>query len=197
MTVLRKAYRLEGVLTDEHFDNLGKFLLTFTLTWGYFYFSDFLTTWYSRLPEDWQVIRSYFGHYLPLFATMVACNFLIPLPLLCLKQVRRSIPALFAVSVIVNIGMFTERLLIIIPSLARRNDPSVWQNYFPTWVEISYITASIALFALIYMLFSKLLPIVAVTDVKEQLFHTTDRTMGKVTLPAVVRGEPEEEGEAT
>jgi molybdopterin-containing oxidoreductase family membrane subunit len=195
MTVLRKAYGLERVLTDEHFDNLGKFLLTFTLTWGYFYFSDFLTTWYSRLPEDWQVIRSYFGHYFPLFATMVTCNFLIPFPLLCLKQVRRSIPALFAVSVIVNIGMFAERLLIIIPSLARRNDPSVWQNYFPTWVEISYITASVALFALIYMLFSKLLPIVAVTDIKEQLFHTTDRAIGKVTLPAVVRGEPAKEGE--
>jgi len=197
MAVLRWAYKLEKVLTVEHFDNLGKLLLTFCLTWGYFYFSDFLTAWYSRLPEDWEVIRSYFGHYLPLFLVMISCNFLIPLPLLCMKRVRRSIPALFLVSLVVNIGMWTERAVIIIPSLARRNDPSVWRTYFPTWVEISYIAGSVAMFALIYMLFSKVFPVMAISDVKEQLFHTTDRSIGGATLSTVVRGEGEEKGEGT
>jgi molybdopterin-containing oxidoreductase family membrane subunit len=162
--------------------------------WGYFYFSDYLTTWYSQYPEDWEVIRSYFGHYFPLFALLVCCNFLIPFPLLCLRKVRRSIPALFAVSLVVNVGMFTERAQIVVPSLARRNDPSVWGTYFPTWVEVSYIAGSIAMFALIYVLFSKLFPVVAVSDVKEQLFHTTDRTVGGANLSTVVHGEGEEGG---
>jgi molybdopterin-containing oxidoreductase family membrane subunit len=197
MVILRKAFRLEKVLTPDHFDNLGKLLLTFTLVWGYFYFSDYLTAWYSRFPEDWEVIRSYSGHYLPLFSLLVACNFLIPFPLLCLKRVRQSIPAMFAVSLVVNVGMFTERVQIVVPSLARRNDPSIWGTYFPTWVEISFIVGSIAMFALIYVIFSKLFPVVAISDVKEQLFHTTDRTIGGANLSTVVSGEGKEEGRET
>ncbi len=189
MASLRWAFRLEDHLTDRHFDNLAKLLLTFTLIWGYFYFSEFLTTWYSRLPEDWALISSYGGHYLPLFLVMVLCNFVIPLPLLCLRRVRRSVPALFAVSLVVNVGMWTERALIVVPPLARRNDPSVWHNYFPTWVEISYITGSIAFFALLYLLFSKLLPVMAVSDIKEHLFATTDRTVGAAVVPTVAEGE--------
>ncbi|MCL5965801.1 MAG: polysulfide reductase NrfD [Deltaproteobacteria bacterium] len=193
MAALRWAFKLEDHLTERHFDNLGKLLLTFTLIWGYFYFSEFLTTWYSRLPEDWALISSYGGHYLPLFLVMVLCNFVIPLPLLCLGKVRRSVRAIFAVSLVVNVGMWTERALIVVPPLARRNDPSIWHNYFPTWVEISYIAGSIAMFALLYMLFSKLLPIMAVSDIKEHLFQTTDRTVGGATVPSVARGDDQGE----
>jgi molybdopterin-containing oxidoreductase family membrane subunit len=192
MAFLRRVFRLESFLTVQHFDNLGKLLLTMTLIWGYFYFSEFLTTWYSRLPEDWALVSSYGGHFLPLFLVMLTCNFLIPLPALCLSRVRRSVPALFAVSLVVNVGMFAERALIVVPSLARRNDPSVWLNYFPTWVEMSYIVGSVAMFSLLYVLFSKLLPVMAISDIKEHLFRTTDRSIGAATVPSVAQ---EEEGE--
>jgi Ni/Fe-hydrogenase subunit HybB-like protein len=195
MAVLRRAFRLEKVLTAVHFNNLGKLLLTMTLIWGYFYFSEFLTGWYSRFPEDYAVSGSYFGHYLPLFLVVILCNFVIPLPALALSRVRRSVPALFVVSLVINVGMWAERALIIVPSLARRNDPSVWHNYFPSWVEISYITGSLAFFALLYVVFSKIFPITAMADIKEQLFQRTDRTIGRATVPTVARGESGEEGE--
>jgi Ni/Fe-hydrogenase subunit HybB-like protein len=192
MAFLRRVFRLENFLTVQHFDNLGKLLLTMTLIWGYFYFAEFLTTWYSRLPEDWALVSSYGGHFLPLFLVMLTCNFLLPLPALCLSSVRRSVPALFAVSLVVNIGMFAERALIVVPSLARRNDPSVWLNYFPTWVEMSYIVGSVAMFSLLYVLFSKILPVMAISDIKEHLFRTTDRSIGAATVASVAQ---EEEGE--
>ncbi len=192
MAALRRIFRLENHLTPVHFDNLGKILLTFTLLWGYFYFSEFLTTWYSRFPEDWAVLSAYGGHYLPLFALMVICNFVIPLPALCLKKVRTSVAAIFTVAVIINIGMWTERAVIIIPSLARRNDPSVWHNYFPTWVELSVFAGSIAFFCLLYVVFSKLLPVVAASDVKEHLFRSSERKIGAATVPSVVHDEEKE-----
>lgn len=195
MAVLRRAFRLEKVLTPLHFDNLGKLLLTMTLIWGYFYFSEFLTGWYSNFPEDYAVSSSYFGHYLPLFLVMIVCNFVIPLPMLALSRVRRSIPAIFVVSLVINVGMWAERALIIVPSLARRNDPSVWHGYFPTWVEISYITGSLAFFVLLYVVFSKIFPITAMADIKEHLFHTTDRAIGGATVPSVARGESAREGD--
>ncbi len=185
MAILRRVFRLEAHLTVRHFDYLARLLLTMTLIWGYFYFAEFLTTWYSRLPEDWAMISSYGGHFLPLFLVMLACNFIIPLPALCLRKVRRSIPAVFAVSLVVNVGMWAERALIVVPSLARRNDPSVWRNYFPTWVEITYIVGALAMFCMLYVLFSKIFPIMAIADIKDHLFRTTDRPLGEATVASV------------
>ena len=88
--------------------------------------------------------------------------------------------------------MFAERALIVVPSLARRNDPSIWLNYFPTWVEMSYIVGSVAMFSLLYVLFSKILPVMAISDIKEHLFRTTDRSIGAATVASVAQ---EEEGE--
>jgi molybdopterin-containing oxidoreductase family membrane subunit len=193
MAVLRRVFRLDRVLTVQHFDNLGRLLLMMTMLWGYFYFSEFLTIWYGRGPEEWSVLSSYGKHFLPLFMTMLACNFLIPFPLLCIGKVRRSVPALVSIALIVNVGMWAERALIIVPSLARRNDPFIWHNYFPTWVEFSYIAGSLSLFCLLYVLFSKLFPIVAISDIKEQLFRTSARSIGSAEVSSIVHAEDEAE----
>lgn len=197
MICLRRAFRLEHVLTVTHLENLAKLLLVLTLLWGYFYFAEFLTVWYGRLKEERAVQTSYFGPYLVPFAVMVACNFLIPLPMLALRRVRRSVPLLLAVSLVVNVGMWTERLMIVVPSLARRNDPFIWHGYFPTWVEISFITGSLSFFALLYVLFAKVFPIVAISDVKEQLFQTTERRIGATVVETVARPEDRKEGEGS
>jgi molybdopterin-containing oxidoreductase family membrane subunit len=179
-----------------HFDNLGKLLCTMTLLWGYFYFTEFLTVWYNRNPEEWEVFGSYGGHYLPLFLTMVVLNFVIPFPMLCLKRVRRSVPLIVTAAASIVIGMYAERLLIVIPSLARRNDPFIWANYFPTWVEFSVMAGAAAMFVLLYMLFAKFFPIMAISDIKERLFHTTDRKIGGATVESIAHVEGEEEARA-
>ena len=196
MAILRKAFRLERVLTPLHFDNLGKLLCTMTLLWGYFYFTEFLTVWYNRNPEEWEVFSSYAGPYLPLFLTMIVCNFVIPFPMLCLKRVRRSVSLILVPAISIVIGMYAERLLIVIPSLARRNDPFIWANYFPTWVEFSVMAGAAAMFVLLYMLFAKFFPIMAISDIKERLFHTADRTIGGTTVESIAQVEGEEEAHA-
>jgi molybdopterin-containing oxidoreductase family membrane subunit len=195
MAVFRAVFRLEKALTPLHFDNLGKLLCTMSLIWAYFYFADFLTVWYNRNPEEWEVFRSYGTVYLPLFLLMVCCNFVVPFPLLCLKKARRSVPAVAFASLLVVVGMYCERLLIVIPSLARRNEPFIWKGYFPTWVEISVMAGLAAMFALLYILFSKIFPIMAISDIKERLFHTTERSIGSTVVEAVARAEePRENG---
>ena len=192
MAILRKAFHLEDVLTPLHFDNLGKLLCTMSLMWGYFYFAEFLTVWYNRNPEEWEVFRSYGGHYLPLFLTMIILNFVIPFPMLCLKRVRRSVSAILVPAGCIIVGMYAERLLIVIPSLARRNDPFIWANYFPTWVELSVMAGAAAMFVLMYLLFAKFFPIMAISDIKERLFHTTDRAMGGAEVEAIAQVEEKE-----
>jgi Ni/Fe-hydrogenase subunit HybB-like protein len=194
MAALRKAFRLEKVLTTVQFENLGKLLCMMSLLWGYFYFAEFLTVWYNRNPEEWEVFRSYGGHYLPLWLSMVVCNFVIPFPMLCMRRVRRSIPALCFASFLVVVGMYAERILIVVPSLARRNDPFIWNSYFPSWVEFSILAAALALFMLLYVVFAKLFPIVAFSDVQERLFQATDRTVGGTTVESLARPEGSGEG---
>ena len=195
MAVLRRVFRLEKALTPLHFDNLGKLLCTMSLLWGYFYFTEFLTVWYNRNPEEWEVFRSYGKSFLPVFLLMITCNFIVPFPLLCLRRVRRSVPAIFGVSLLVIVGMYSERVLIVVASLARRNDPFIWHNYFPTWVELSITAASFAMFTMLYMVFSKIFPIMAISEIKERLFHTTERAIGNATAEAIARVEEHGEGE--
>ena len=194
MGVIRKLFSLEKVLTPLHFDNLGKLLCTMSLIWGYFYFAEFLTVWYNRNPEEWEVFRSYGREFLPVFLLMIGCNFVIPFPLLCLRRVRRSVPAISFASLLVIVGMYSERILIVTASLARRNQPFIWNDYFPSWVELSILAGSIGMFGLLYMLFSKFFPIMAISDIKEHLFHTTDREIGGATVEAVARVEGSGEG---
>lgn len=187
MAAFRKAFRLEKYITPLHFDNLGKLLCTMSLIWGYFYFTDFLTVWYNRNPEEWEVFRSYGSTYLPLFLVMICCNFAIPFPMLCLRRVRRSVPLVTLASLLIVAGMYSERLLIVIPSLARRNDPFIWHNYFPTPVEIFVQAGLAALFGLLYTLFVKIFPATAMSDIKERLFQATDRAVGAAMVEAVAR----------
>ena len=195
MGIIRKLFSLEKVLTPLHFDNLGKLLCMMSLIWGYFYFAEFLTVWYNRNPEEWEVFRSYGKDFLPVFLLMVGCNFVIPFPLLCMRRVRRSVPAISFASLLVIVGMYSERILIVTASLARRNQPFIWHNYFPSWVELAILAGSVGMFGLLYMLFSKFFPIMAISDIKEHLFHTTDRGIGRSTVESVARVESSGEGE--
>ena len=98
---------------------------------------------------------------------MVFCNSLLPLTLF-VKKLRRSLRYLFVLSIFVNIGMWLERFVIIVTSLAQDFDPYDWGNYHPTCVEIGIMLGSFGLFFILFLLFIKLLPVLAITEVKEQ-----------------------------
>jgi Ni/Fe-hydrogenase subunit HybB-like protein len=166
MAVLRKTLHLEEYLRPLHFQNLGKLLLTMSLLWGYFVFNERLTTWYGNSPHEMHVFWStQTGAYSPLFWTMVLCNFVIPFPLLTIKRLR-SILATVIASCAVVVGMWLERFLIIVPSLARKSTPYSWGSYTPEWPEITIMIAAFATMALLYVLFSKLVPLISIWELK-------------------------------
>src|SRR5213083_2988606 len=123
MAVLRKVLHLERYLHPVHFENLGKLLLMMSLLWGYFVFAERLTTWYgnqgSEMTVFWQTQRLSFA---PLYWTMVIVNFVAPVTILAIRRLRTITGTVIASSLIV-VGMWLERFLIIVPSLATKHLP--------------------------------------------------------------------------
>jgi molybdopterin-containing oxidoreductase family membrane subunit len=166
MAMLRKFLHLEDYLLPLHFDNLGKLLLVMSLFWLYFVFAERLTTWYGNDPSEMAVLwATQRGEFAPLFWTMVACNFLIPFPILAIKRLR-TIAGTVIASLGVVVGMWLERFLIIVPSLSRKYLPYSWGDYQPTWVEITIMVGTFAGMALLYTLFSKAVPIISIWELK-------------------------------
>ncbi len=166
MAALRKLLHLEAYLHPVHFENLGKLLLLMSLLWAYFVFAERLTVWYgnehSEMAVFWATQR---GEYAPLYWTMVVCNFVIPFPILALRQLR-TIAGTVVASFAVLIGMWLERFLIIVPSLAHKPLSYSWGRYAPQPVEIVIMIATFAAMILLYMLFSKFVPIISIWEMK-------------------------------
>ncbi|HEY6007485.1 MAG TPA: NrfD/PsrC family molybdoenzyme membrane anchor subunit, partial [Geobacteraceae bacterium] len=185
MIIIRRAFRLEEYLTPLHFDNMGKILLVISLLWSYAYFVEVQTTWYAHEPIEWEVFSFMADKYVFPLLLMLVGNSLLPITAMCFKRLRRSIGVMLVVSLLVNVAMFIERFLIIVPSLSHKNMPFIWGSYRPSWVEISVNIAALAGFALLYTLFAKLFPIVAVTDVRELEVREARIPLGRAEVPAV------------
>jgi Ni/Fe-hydrogenase subunit HybB-like protein len=169
MGVIRRVFHLEEYLRPVHFNNLGLLLLTMSLIWFYFTFSEYLTVWYGNQPGEMAVFRSKIsGAYAPLFWGMVLCCFAIPAPLLAFKRLR-TIRGTVIASALVVAGMWVERFLIIVPTLAKPELSFNWGSYRPTWVEITLAFGTVGYFVFLYTVFTKLFPIIAVWEYKEGL----------------------------
>jgi len=166
MAFIRKFLRLEEYLQPLHFQNLGKLLLTMSLLWGYFVFNERLTVWYGNDPSEMAVFwTTQTGDYAPLFWTMVFCNFVIPFPLLAIRRLR-TITGTVIASCGVIAGMWLERFLIIVPSLSHKPLSYSWGKYSPQWPEITIMVAAFATLAFLYLLFSKVVPIISIWELK-------------------------------
>jgi len=166
MALLRKFLHLEEYLLPIHFENLGKLLLVMSLLWFYFVFAERLTAWYGNESSEMAVFwTTQHGSYSPLFWTMVCCNFLIPFPILAIKKLR-TITGTAIASFTVVIGMWLERFLIIVPSLSHKYLTYSWGTYRPTWVEITITAGTFCAMALLYMIFSKIVPIISIWELK-------------------------------
>ena len=169
MAVLRKTLHLEQYLLPLHFDKLGKLLLTMSLIWGYFTFNERLMIWYGNLSHEMAVLNATLsGKYAPMFWTMVALNFVIPIFILSIRRLR-TISGCVVASLGIVVGMWLERFLIVIPSQSFQQLPYSWGTYTPSWTEIVIMVASIAAMMLLYTLFAKVVPIISIWELKEDL----------------------------
>jgi molybdopterin-containing oxidoreductase family membrane subunit len=164
LNIIRKTMHLERYLTPHHFGNLAKLLLLMSLLWLYFTFAEHLTIWYGNEPKEMNVFGARVrGRFSAEFWVMVFVNFVVPFILLGIRKLRSITTATIA-SVGILIGMWLERYLIIIPTLSLPRLAAASGRYSPSWVEISITVATFAAMAALYLVFSKLFPIVSVWE---------------------------------
>lgn len=169
MLPLSKLFKLEDYIHVWHFEHLAKLCLFTGGILTYAYGTEYYIAWYSDNPYEWGTfVDRVEGKYWWVFWTMVACNCTIPL-VWYFKKVRTSYLGLFAVSIVINIGMWFERFNIIASSLAHSFDPAAWVYYFPTYIEWGIMIGSFAWFFLWFLLFVKIMPSVAIAEVKEAI----------------------------
>jgi Ni/Fe-hydrogenase subunit HybB-like protein len=167
---MRTIYRLEAFLNMQVFENVAKTILFTTLIMLYSYLVEMFVAWYSahdfeRDIHYWRAV----GPYTVAFWIMFLFNAVVPL-VLFFKKVRTSIPALIVVSILINIGMWFERYVIILSSPAHEFDPYSWGLYQgPTFIEYCIMIGSFSLFFFLFLLFTKLVPTISMTEVKEDL----------------------------
>ena len=167
MGIIRRAYNLGHYLRLVHFNNLGLLLLAMSLLWFYFTFSEYLTTYYGGEPREMAVFYAKLsGKYAPFFWAMIVTNFVIPLVILSNKKTR-TIAGTIVASATVTVGMWLERLTIVVPSLANPRLPYARGLYQPSWVEWSMMAGFFATFILLYMFFTKVFPIVSIWEIRE------------------------------
>ena len=167
MAIVRRVYGLERFLQPVHFNNLGLLLLVMACLWLYFTFAEHLTTWYGQEPTEVAVFEAkLFGRFAPFFWAMVLFCFVIPFAILSWQRTR-TISGTVIASVSVNIGMWLERLTIVVPSLSNPRAPIRTFIYVPSWVEWSLMAGCFAGFILLYMGFTKLFPIVSIWELEE------------------------------
>jgi Ni/Fe-hydrogenase subunit HybB-like protein len=169
----------------EHFNLIGKLMLIVSMTWAYFYFNDYLVMWYGG--DKWEKIFQEFAEKGPLahlWLTMLICNIAVPWLILWNRKWRSTPWLLASVGVIINVGMWLERYVIIPIGLSVNRMPFTWRLYVPA-VEIFLTIGTISLFMLLYMLASRLIPLIPVWEVQEgQIAHTL-RKVGKAHVPTV------------
>ena len=169
MVICRTAFRLEHIVTLRHFDYMAKIMLVTGTMVGYAYATEFFTAWYSGNPyEIFTFLNRAGGPYAWAYWIMVSCNVISP-QIFWFKKARTSIPILFVVSIVINIGMWFERFVIIVTSLHRDFLPSSWGYFSPTLWDVLCLLGSFGLFFTMFCLFVRFLPMVATAEVKTVL----------------------------
>ncbi|MFL5815161.1 MAG: NrfD/PsrC family molybdoenzyme membrane anchor subunit [Bdellovibrionia bacterium] len=167
---IRHFFKLQDFITPRHLENCAKLLLVTGLIVDYSYLMEFFLAWYSDNPfEIYVETNRAFGQYWQGFAVIMFCNVLTP-QLVWFKSIRTSATALFIISLIVQVGMWTERFVIVVQSLHRDFMPSAWHMYYPTIWDLMILFGSMGFFMVLFLLFTRTLPVIAISELRE-LIH--------------------------
>jgi molybdopterin-containing oxidoreductase family membrane subunit len=164
---IRRAYRLQAIITDYHLNALGKIMLTGSLMLGFAYFWEAFGPFYgSEVAERTMFVERVFGLYAPLFWATIVLNIALP-QLLWWPAVRVNEAMLAIISIAIVVGMWCERFVIVVTSLHRNHIPSEWGNYTPTLWDWATFAGSIGLFLTLFFIMLRLVPIVPLADMRQ------------------------------
>ncbi|OAM91728.1 polysulfide reductase NrfD [Termitidicoccus mucosus] len=166
MLPLRVIFKLEDLITQYHIDCMCKIALATGSMVGYAYIMEFFIAWYGSNPyEGFAFINRAFGPYAWAYWIMFLCNVITP-QLFWFKKLRRNLVAVWIISIFINVGMWFERFVIIVTSLARDFLPSSWGYYSPSIVEIFTFFGTFGVFSVLFLLFIRFLPIMPMAELK-------------------------------
>jgi Ni/Fe-hydrogenase subunit HybB-like protein len=166
---IRAVYGLEDFITSRHLQNMAKVMLVTGMIVAYGYLTEAFIAWYSAdRYEGFVPINRMTGPYAAAYWSLILCNILVP-QLLWLKRVRTSVALLFVISLVVNVGMWLERFVIIVTSLHRDFLPSSWGMYAPTFWDWSTFAGTIGLFLALLFLFLRFLPVISIFEMRGML----------------------------
>jgi len=166
LIITRESMALQRYITIKHLDAMAKVLLLTGSIVGFAYATEFFSAWYGgNLYERYHFINRATGPYWWAFALMVLCNVLAP-QLFWFKKVRTSVWMLFVISILVNVGMWFERFVIIVVSLHRAFLPSGWGMFYPTLIDVGVLIGVFGLFFTLFLLFIRFAPMIAMWEVK-------------------------------
>jgi molybdopterin-containing oxidoreductase family membrane subunit len=178
LVVVRTTMHLEHLITEYHLEVMNKVILTCSCLMGYAYLLEGFTAWYSMNPYIHHTFIQYlFGTYWWAGWLTLACNVFIP-QLLWLRWFRRNYAGMIFVALAVTVGMWFERFVIIVSSLHQDFLPSAWQVYKPTLVDFGILLGSFGLFFTLVLLFARVLPVIATTEMKMVLPGAQPRNHG-------------------
>jgi molybdopterin-containing oxidoreductase family membrane subunit len=166
--IMRRMFHLEDFITIKHFENMNLIMMVTGMMVGYAYACEFFIAWYSgNTYETFAFINRAFGPYAWAYWTMIFCNVIVP-QIFWKKNWRRSIPIMFVASILINVGMWFERFVIVM-TLSRDFTPSAWDYYRPSLFDITTFVGSFGLFFFLFLIFSRWLPVIAMSEVKNVL----------------------------
>jgi len=164
--ITRKIYGLENIITINHLEKMNKIMLVTGMMVGYSYGCEYFIAWYSGNEyEHFAFINRAFGPYAWAYWTMITCNVLVP-QLFWSRKMRTNVPVMFIAALLINVGMWFERFVIIVSSLHRDFLPSSWDYYRPTIFDIGIFVGSFGLFFTLFLIFLRFVPIIAMSEVK-------------------------------
>jgi molybdopterin-containing oxidoreductase family membrane subunit len=179
MLIARKVMNLQDYITLGHIESMNKVIILTGSIVGVAYTTEFFVAWYSgNVYEQYAFVNRAFGPYWWAYWTMMTCNVISP-QLFWFRKLRRSILFTFVMSIIINIGMWFERFVIIVTSLHRDYIPSSWNMYSPTWIEVGIFVGTMGIFMTLFLLFSRTLPVIAIAEVKHVLKSSGDQYIAK------------------
>ncbi len=185
MLITRTVLHLEEYITLHHIESMCKVIIATGGIVGMAYLTEVFVAWYSGNEYEQFAFRNrMLGPMAWAYWIMVSCNVLIP-QLLWIRSLRRNVAVVFAISILINVGMWFERFVIITISLTRDFLPASWDSYMPTIIEVATLVGSFGLFLTLFLLFARFLPMIAIGEVKSVLSY--GRPVPDAAAPAGVK----------
>jgi molybdopterin-containing oxidoreductase family membrane subunit len=176
---IRAVYGLKNLITERHLNNCAKLMLATGLILAYTYLIEPFTSWYSGNEFEWYVVRNRaLGPYAWSYWGVIACNVIIP-QALWWRRNRTDPKRLFAISIVILIGMWLERYMIIVASLHRDFTPSIWWNFAATFTDNAVLYGSMGLFLVLFFLFIRFLPAISMFEVRQLLPYSRPERGGE------------------